>query len=74
MEKEKKMRVDMENKVHETIQDFSRLYEEADNARKIMAAKLKEIQLSEEELELEFISINKQLPSRLTHKHHENKI
>ena len=52
------MREDLENKVQNTIQDFSRLYEEADLARKIIVGKLQKLEITEEQLDCGFITID----------------
>lgn len=57
LERERKMREDLENRVQGTIQDFSRLYEEADLARKIIVGKLRRLEITEEQLECGFVVI-----------------
>lgn len=57
LDRERKMREDLENKVQNTIQDFSRLYEEADLARKIIIGKLRKLQITEEQLDYGFLTI-----------------
>lgn len=52
------MREDLENRVQNTIQDFSRLYEEADLARKIIVGKLRKLEITEEQLDCGFMTID----------------
>lgn len=39
------MRINLEKSISNTIQNFTRLYEEADLARKIVVGQLKEVEL-----------------------------
>ena len=48
---EHQMRVNLEENVSKTIQNFARLYDEADTARKIIVSKLKSIEAAEEHLQ-----------------------
>lgn len=53
LKKEKSMREKLENNINDIVQNFKRLYEEADTARLVVAKKLKEIQEKEKHLAFE---------------------
>lgn len=53
LKSEREMRINLEKSISNTIQNFTRLYEEADLARKIVVGQLKEVEMEKQRLKMD---------------------